>query len=525
MAQPQLADYGPIQMGEAVGLSRGEVDRAIAAGLIPRADRGGRWSAETVATLDAAAIRAELGPHPLGAGRCAERLAEATGLAVTSTDIETLAERGLAHVVDWFKKWPLYDVKELDAIPGDPAGLTLLTELVDEREAWTAASLDLWAAAERLGWRRDEFTTAAAAAGVVPGLFGRYALADLDRMASDAELAEKLRQDRLLGPDQAAAHLEIRRRDFEYVLAAGWLTPAKVIHSRVGRRKTVPVPLYRTGDIETVLDIPGVDWDAVRTVAPGEPSPLREHARLAASRAQVIRAFCAQLGAQHSVEVWPHWVNATDTWEIDWERRADGHPTKDEVTHAIGEHPAAASYRREIVLDTPAGEVIRWARAMLEPGAAVVLDTETTDLDGVVIEIAVLDAATGEVLLDTLVDPAGTPINPAARAVHGITDVELAEAPAWAAVYPQLLQVIGDRHVLAYNAAFDCDVITRTTAAAGLDAAPLEQLRTGDRWGCLMNARSDWARLWRWLPLGGGHRARGDALDALRVLRMLGAPS
>ncbi|MET9343218.1 hypothetical protein [Nonomuraea sp. NPDC003804] len=46
-----------------------------------------------------------------------------------------------------------------------------------------------------------------------------------------------------------------------------------------------------------------------------------------------------------------------------------------------------------------AGDVIRRACADLEFGAAVVLDTETTGLDGVGIELAVIDAATGHVLL------------------------------------------------------------------------------------------------------------------------------
>ncbi len=57
-----------------------------------------------------------------------------------------------------------------------------------------------------------------------------------------------MRLDRLLGPDQAAAHLDIRRRDWHYAVAAGWIAPKTIIHMEVGRRRTVPVPLYRTGD-------------------------------------------------------------------------------------------------------------------------------------------------------------------------------------------------------------------------------------------------------------------------------------
>jgi len=87
---------------------------------------------------------------------------------------------------------------------------------------------------------------------------------------------------------------------------------------------------------------------------------------------------------------------------------------------------------------------------MLVPGTAVLLDTETTDLDGVMCEVAVIDTD-GTVLLNTLVDP-GVPITAAAAAVHGITDQDLLGAPTTAAVLAELVQVIGDRKVLALPA-------------------------------------------------------------------------
>lgn len=48
-----------------------------------------------------------------------------------------------------------------------------------------------------------------------------------------------------------------------------------------------------------------MDWEAVRAVKPGQVSPLRVHTRLPAARAAVIRAFCRDLGAHWTVEVWP----------------------------------------------------------------------------------------------------------------------------------------------------------------------------------------------------------------------------
>ena len=41
---------------------------------------------------------------------------------------------------------------------------------------------------------------------------------------------------------------------------------------------------------------------------------------------------------------------------------------------------------------------------LLEPGVGVILDTETTDLDGRIIEISIIDAVTGTVLMDQLIN-------------------------------------------------------------------------------------------------------------------------
>ena len=69
------------------------------------------------------------------------------------------------------------------------------------------------------------------------------------------------------------------------------------------------------------------------------------------------------------------------------------------------------------------------AKAIVELGNLVVLDTETTGLDGhaEVIQIAVVDRS-GAVLLDSLVKPT-CPVPAEATAVHGISDSDLVNAP------------------------------------------------------------------------------------------------
>jgi hypothetical protein len=64
--------------------------------------------------------------------------------------------------------------------------------------------------------------------------------------------------------------------------------------------------------------------------------------------------------------------------------------------------------------------------------------------------------------------------------------------------------------------------VTRHARRDGLDPAHLAE---PDRWWCLMNRRSDWLMRRRWLPLGGGHRARGDCEVAYELLCAMTAPT
>ena len=49
-------------------------------------------------------------------------------------------------------------------------------------------------------------------------------------------------------------------------------------------------------------------------------------------------------------------------------------------------------------------QAVTWARTMLSPHRAVVIDCETTDLPGAICEVAVVDTQ-GRILLNTLVNP------------------------------------------------------------------------------------------------------------------------
>lgn len=88
---------------------------------------------------------------------------------------------------------------------------------------------------------------------------------------------------------------------------------------------------------------------------------------------------------------------------------------------------------------------------MLAEGTALILDTETTSLEGEIIELSVIDLA-GTTRFDSLVKPAGAF---GGTDVHGITELQVASAPSFVGIWPELSHVLGGRKLLAWNAEFD----------------------------------------------------------------------
>ena len=152
----------------------------------------------------------------------------------------------------------------------------------------------------------------------------------------------------------------------------------------------------------------------------------------------------------------------------------------------------------------------RAAATRLLHSSAVILDVETTGLDGRICEIAVIDT-TGRVLLDTLVNPK-IPVPAEAAGVHGITDADLATAPTWAELAGELERLLAGRTVIAYNAPFDQGRLQVEQDRAGYPSPR--------RWWCLMRARAA-VEAAPWRALHGGHRAAGDCQAALAVLEDL----
>lgn len=153
-------------------------------------------------------------------------------------------------------------------------------------------------------------------------------------------------------------------------------------------------------------------------------------------------------------------------------------------------------------------------REIVARGHWLSLDTETTGIDesAEVIEVALV-FPTGEVLFESLVRPLG-PVSEEARAVHGITDEELSAAPTWPEVYARLVPLIGDRELVAWNAAFDRRVMRRSSSLHGLTFPELP-------WHCAMDAGVPiWGEYsedhdsFRWVSLDWACLMEGVHLDA-----------
>ncbi|MEV5348967.1 3'-5' exonuclease [Streptomyces achromogenes] len=515
--------FGPVQLADHAGLARWQIDRGLVKGLVPKPGLpSGRWSDEQADDVKSRReeIAGVLGDRQgFGAKRTAELLQEATGLELWTSDVEQLAERGLIEETGEWKGWTLYDPR-VAAAPS-PEVVAGLREIVEHRVTWYETSVTAEAAAGRLGMTPSEFEDAARAAGMTPGLFGRWALDGVERLAGveDPDVAGA----RMLGPDEAAAYMGIRRREFDYCVEAGWLAPVSHVKRTVWQgeyrryHKTVDVPLYRAADLDAVLRIEDVDWGAVRALKPRQVSPLRKFASQAPKRAAAVRSFVDRLRAEQGVVAWCRYARLDNRWIIDWEPREDGTPTADDVRGLVSGDAGLAPYAETVQLLGTVGRTVHWARKMLQPGAAVLVDTETHALYGSVMDIAVVDCATGATLLDTLVNPE-VPVTEGAYEVHGISDEMVADAPTFDQVLPELLRVTAGRTVLAYNEEYDRKAIKEDCRRLGLSPGHLGKSAT---WGCVMEARSDWEGVRDWLPLGGRHRALGDTLAALDILRQL----
>lgn len=170
-------------------------------------------------------------------------------------------------------------------------------------------------------------------------------------------------------------------------------------------------------------------------------------------------------------------------------------------------------------------EAIEWAKTVLaNPEGHIILDTETTGLyNAEIVEIAIL-RADGENLLNTLVKPSISIPQDVVK-IHGIDDEAVKNAPTFPDIYPQIVDALGDRRLIIYNAAFDTKILSYCRKKHEL---PPFQFK--GRTDCAMKLYaqfvgdySDYFDDYKWKPLCGGHRALSDCLACLDIIKEMAA--
>jgi DNA polymerase-3 subunit epsilon len=170
-----------------------------------------------------------------------------------------------------------------------------------------------------------------------------------------------------------------------------------------------------------------------------------------------------------------------------------------------------------------------------------VLDTETTgkleSQNGQIVEIAILDQD-GQVVYHTLCKP-DSAMPASVSEINGLTDDVLAEAPSFAQIWPDLMQVLtaNDTPIYVWNTDFDRPMLLKTAQRFQLPVP--ETISNKKRWRCAMKLHARWYGEWsngkddyRWQPLQWActdleiegddwHRAIGDAQHTLGVMQAI----
>ncbi|MEW6720238.1 MAG: 3'-5' exonuclease [Thermodesulfobacteriota bacterium] len=155
----------------------------------------------------------------------------------------------------------------------------------------------------------------------------------------------------------------------------------------------------------------------------------------------------------------------------------------------------------------------------------VAADVETTGLSPAeghrVCEIALLRFLRGSVIdsFVSLVNPF-RPIDPGARAVNGISDGMVADAPSFSDLFPWILEFLGDDPLVFHNAPFDLSFLRAEARIAGgmwPGNRVVDTLEMARRTGRFRS--NSLPAICRELGIGSGfHRAEADAWAAGKLL-------
>jgi DNA polymerase III epsilon subunit-like protein len=180
---------------------------------------------------------------------------------------------------------------------------------------------------------------------------------------------------------------------------------------------------------------------------------------------------------------------------------------------------------KKMLLSSPRGRAISWCKQAVKNGL-VVIDTETTDLDGYVIQIAAVCCKTGDVLYESLVATEHQ-ISSNAINIHGITPSRLENAPCSDYVADHLINMLSGKEWTAFNIDFDECAIKRTFGDSLIktmsDKCAMRVAATvfgsTNRYGSIsLNDAMQYAKVER---SGNAHDAASDAIATVDVIRAI----
>ena len=185
--------------------------------------------------------------------------------------------------------------------------------------------------------------------------------------------------------------------------------------------------------------------------------------------------------------------------------------------------------------NTPANSkasAIELARTLIEQ-KPVYLDTETTglDRDDEIVEISIVDFD-GKTLFTSLVKPSKS-IPADAQRIHHISNADVASAPAWPILWPNIRSFLYGRMIAAYNTSFDLRMMQQSHSRYNLTWR--ESLRSVDVLTIFSDFRGVWDPMRRSMKffkleeagaffnisLPNAHRSEADALLVRAVLHSI----
>ncbi len=166
-------------------------------------------------------------------------------------------------------------------------------------------------------------------------------------------------------------------------------------------------------------------------------------------------------------------------------------------------------------------QAILWASGILaNTHNYVILDSETTDLDGEIVDLAIINL-NGNTLFQSLFNPT-MEISPAAAAIHHLTRERLQNEPRWETRRDEIQQVIGSRIVLIYNAAFDSARLHTTCVVHDVNQLDFHAECVMEWYAQFVGEWNSYYGNYRWQRLiGGDHSALGDCLATLDVIQRM----